>query len=339
MKAMATGAAGAAPPLAAAAHSRDNPRPMATIADSAFLLHTRGGLHLQRLALEARARGTVRLLPWLETPLPRSGRIVCATGLAPLLPPRKVRPLAVPYRRAFQLGNMTLELHPAGAGLGSAVALVHAGRKTLCLAMAARLDALHSGEPLDLPDADVIVLDARNGRRPHTPVDWLLAHVQAVATTGPASGPIVWCIAPAVLALEVAALFPDPARLRLTPSLAGLFKRAWAAGHALPPIRPLATRPQPGTVVLCTPIGAGTLPAPYLAVPRAEIGPDPRPRNAPGCLFARAPGHDHLLELALRHPATDVVLVGMAGEDLAPALENAGKAVTVLDPTPQLPLI
>jgi hypothetical protein len=307
------------------------------VTPSAVALSNRRGLPLQKLALEPAAPGAVRLRGWLPLPLPRAGRLLCSAELAGLVPPRRARPLAVPYGRPLQLGRLTLALFPAGSGVGAAVALLAAGGRTYVVALTARPDALPLGAALDLPDGDVLVLDGRLAVEDHTPVADLVAHVHAVAA---APGPLVWCVEPAAVALEAAALFADPGRLRVAPGLLPLFRRARFAGLAVPSVRCLGARVPNDGVILCTQAGLPAIAARLPGVGVAWLGPGvTADAGALHGRFARGSGASALLRLALHHPAADVVLVGTEALALADALERAGKSVTVLDPAPQMALL
>lgn len=307
-------------------------------------LSVQGGLHLPaaRLWLDGNTRQGIAFVAQHDGLRRRRSRILCSTGVASLLGSGGAAPLAVPYGRPFQLGNLAVELLPAGSSAGAAMLRTRVGDATYLFAGAARPDALPTAEALDLRPADVLVLDAKLAETHLLSVAGLGQTVQQGLGLA-ASGGLLWLVDSPTLALDVLAL-AGTAQVRVAPSLALLARRFIRGGGALPTARGLGIRRPSDALCLWPADDLGRLPQAWRDLPRWLLGEDVGPPvlDRLGCQrgvpFARRASGEQLDALALASGAAHVAAHGAGAAALCARLQGRGVSCSVLA-QPQLRLV
>ena len=295
-------------------------------------IHWRRGLacRLPRLWLDVPRAGALAVLTDADVPVPPRARVLATPQAANLAGLTAGRALQVPYGQPFQLGAGVVELLPSGASLGGAIARLHAKGKTILAVRSAALEPLPSCPPLQLREADVLLLDAGLAdARALTPPE-LRAHLQA-DMAAPAR---VWLLQQPLTALDLL-LWADGA-LRVAPSILRLVQRS-----NLGVLAPRSAGRQPQGVLLWPLSQSARLPAAWLDVPRTVVAePDtPLPPDATHLPYSRRLTGDALVELARQAACPTVLAWGQGAQSLADRLAAAGQTCDILRIPYQLPLV
>ncbi len=219
----------------------------------AFGLRATGGLHVPaaHLWLDGLPRDGIAFRSHLARLPRRLHRVLCSTELATLMGAKGPRPLTVPWAKPFALGQLTVELLPAGSGPGAALLRLHLAGHTVLYAAAARPRPLPTSPEMQLEAADVLVLDAELAEEPHlTPAalrERVRAQVSQLSDERPA---VVWLFDRRSSALDVARLVGRGRPLHAHESIRRLARRYADAHIALPRLRELRRPPRPGSLIL-----------------------------------------------------------------------------------------
>ncbi len=222
-------------------------------ASDVFGLSVDGGLHLPsaRLWLDGKARGELAFVPELVSGTVRTGRILCSAELLRIWGEVPRTPLAPPFGERFRLGQLHLELLPAGSTAGAALLSIEGAERDMLIATAARLDTLPLAQPVPAFDADVIVIDAQLAAIEHVSAKQLREAVDAaIEQLRAGRRGLVWLFDDAMIALSVAAIVGDRAPLFGSLGFKRWQKRHAAASLSLPTIRRLGQRAAVGSFVL-----------------------------------------------------------------------------------------
>ncbi len=303
-----------------------------TVVDELAGVRWRRGLacRLPRLWLDTPRPGALGLLTDADMPVPPRARVLATPVAANLAALTAGRALQVPYGQPFQLGAGAVELLPSGASLGGAIARLQAKGQSILAVRSATLDALPSCPPLDLREADVLLIDAALAdAHTHTAAD-LHTHLHAAL----AGGPHVWLLQDALLALDLL-LWADGA-LRVAPMLQRLVQRS-----GLPVLAPQSPGRSPAGLLLWPLSQAARLPAAWRAAPQTVIA-EPGQTVSPDAVhlpFSRRLAGT-ALDAFVAHAACPTVLAwGTGAESLAQRLVSRGQLCHVLRIPYQLPLV
>ena len=303
-----------------------------TVVDELAGVRWRRGLacRLPRLWLDAPRPGALGLLTDADMPVPARARVLATPIAANLAALTAGRALQVPYGQPFQLGAGAVELLPSGASLGGAIARLQAKGQSILAVRSATLDALPSCPPLDLREADVLLVDAALADAHTRTAADLHAHLHAAL----AGGPQVWLLQDALLALDLL-LWADGA-LRVAPVLQRLVQRS-----GLPVLAPQSPGRSPAGLLLWPLSQAARLPAAWRAAPQTVIAEPGQsvPTDAVHLPFSRRLA-GVALDAFVAHAACPTVLAWGAGaESLAQRLASRGQLCHVLRIPYQLPLV
>lgn len=285
---------------------------------------------LPRLWLDAPRAGAIGLLADADVPVPPRARVFATPMAAGLAKLPAGRALQVPYGQPFQLGAGAVELLPSGASLGGAIARLHAKGQTLLAVQSASLEARPSAAPLDLRDADVLILDAELADAQVTSLDGLQMALR-IALAAPAA---VWLLQQPLLSLDLL-LWSDGA-VRLAPALLRL-----ASASGLPILTPQSAGRQPRGLLLWPLQHAARLPQSWRDVPQtvlAEPGLTP-PTGVLHLPVSRRLAGTALDVVAQQSRCETVLAWGAGAESLSRRLTASGQLCHVLRMPYQLPLV
>lgn len=185
---------------------------------------------MPKLWLDPPRAGGWSLLPSLDVPVPPRARVLTSAVTAALAGLQPGRAMAPAYGQPFQLGAGAVELLPSGAVVGGTLARLHTRRETVLVVREAAFTPSPLALPLELREADVLVVDAGMAEAP------VLGHERLTRLLTEASKqgePAVWLLQHPSLALSL--LAATGLSLRLAPPLRRLHARAVATGLVLPP--------------------------------------------------------------------------------------------------------
>lgn len=304
---------------------------MAVVDELAGVRWRRGlACRMPRLWLDVPRPGALGLLSDGDVVVPPRARVLATPIAANLAGLTAGRALRVPYGQPFQLGAGAVELLASGASLGGAVARLHAKQQTLLVVGAVATEPLPSCAPLELREADVLVIDAS-----HAEATLLsAAEVQSHLRTALAAPAQVWLLQEPLRALDLL-LWADGAA-RIAPSLRQLLLRA-----GLPVLAP----PPPGRRaegLLLWPLAqAARLPAAWRDVPQVALAePDAAiPAAATRLPVSRRLAGDALVRFVRQAACPTVLAWGHGAPALAQRLERLGQVCHVLRIPYQLPLV
>ncbi len=319
-----------------------------TVSD-AFGLSAAGGLHVPaaHLWLDGLPRDGIAFRSHLGGLPRRLHRVLCSQQLACLMAAGGPRPLTVPWATPFQLGQLAVELLPAGSGPGAALLRLHLEGHTVLYAAAARPRALPTSPNMQLEPADVLVLDAELAEEPHlTPAalrERVDAQVRGLSDEGRA---IVWLFDRRSSALDVARLVGRRRPLYAHAGIRRLARAYGDAGIALPRLRDLRGPARAGAMVLWPTARVATLargPAGSLARVLVQERCEPAAMDAVGAaeglaLSRRAAGAE-LDRVARASGAATVIAFGRGAAALCRRLEAEGLSTWHLVEDVQLPLV
>ena len=314
----------------------------------AFGVRASGGLHVPaaRLWLDGLPRDGIAFRSHLARLPRRLHRVLCSQQLARLIPPGGPRPLTVPWATPFQLGQLAVELLPAGSGPGAALLRVHLEGHTVLYAAAARPRAMPTSPELHLEPADVLILDGELAQEPHLTPAALRerVHAQVVALEGAPA--VAWLFDRRSSALDVARLVGARRPLYAHASIRRLARAYAAADIHLPRLRDLRGSPRPESLVLWPLSRLSTLnrgPAGHLARVLVAERCDRAAITAAGALdglaLSRRAAGAELDRIARASGAADVVVFGTGAAALCERLEREGMSTWQLVPEAQLPLV
>lgn len=327
----------------------------------------RGGVRIAGTTLACDTLGAVNELVFLSharpgpaagrTPRGRAGRQqVLATEAALMLMGRagqavRRRALVADYGRPFALGELRLELVPAGHQPGSASLLCEVGGKRVLFAGPIRPGTAAPGAvPLEVRDAQALCLDARFGdpRFVFPPREEALAAAARFVEETLVSGGAPVLLAPSFgPALELgAALARRGVGLRGHRMVIGAAATHRAAGVNLPQILRFSGKLGTGEALLWPPeqrdapmLGALRAPRFALVAPPAIDGEaTSRLRVDAAIAFATQAGYDDLLAFVAATGASEIALYRGQAPALAQALRARGADVYELGPPQQIPL-
>jgi hypothetical protein len=285
---------------------------------------------LPRLWLDVPRPGALAVLTDADVPVPPRARVLATPQAANLAGLTAGRALQVPYGQPFQLGAGVVELLPSGASLGGAIARLHAKGQTILAVRSASLEPLPSCPPLQLREADILLLDAGLAdAHAQTPTQ-----LRAQLHADMAEPARVWLLQTPLTALDLL-LWADGA-LRVAPSILRLVQRS-----GLPVLAPQTAGRQPQGVLLWPLHQMARLPAAWLDAPRTVVAdPDTLlPPDVTHVPFSRRLTGDALVELARQAACPSVLAWGHGAESLAARLAAAGQMCDVLRIPYQLPLV
>ncbi len=303
-----------------------------TVVDELAGVRWRRGLacRLPRLWLDVPRPGALCVLTDADVAVPARAKVLATPQAAALAALTAGRALQVPYGQPFQLGAGAVELLPSGASLGGAIARLHGQGQTILAVRSAVLESLPSCAPLELRDADVLLVDAALADTHTHPPSALRALLHA-ALAGP---PQVWLLQDPLLALDLA-LWTDGAP-RLAPTLQRLVERS-----RLPVLAPRPPGRVPDGVLLWPLAQVARLPLAWRTVPQCAVAEPGQPLPADvSCLpFSRRPAGAVLDTLVQRASCRAVLAWGAGAESLAQRLTARGQPCHVLRIPFQLPLV
>jgi putative mRNA 3-end processing factor len=231
---------------------------------------TRGELRISGtpLHLDARRRAECGFVSHAHGDhIGRHGRTIATAATLALMnhrlgePKRRARAEQLPaeYRRPFGLGELTLELFPAGHVLGSAqLRITQRDGRTLGYTGDLCTDTVHAAEPAEVMPCDALVLESTFGQPRYVfpPKAETLARVRAFVDDALSDG-----VTPVLLgyslgkAQEILAFFSAAGyACRVHPVIHAIDRIYQAHGVALPGVRPLEVEVAPaGEVVVAPP--------------------------------------------------------------------------------------
>jgi putative mRNA 3-end processing factor len=170
--------------------------------------------------------------------------------------------LPTPWGRTFSVGDLVIDLLPAGGVVGSALLRVRRGGLTLVYAKGLRLGASQVVATCQLPEADVVVLDCPYDAPPYsfvTPqrlVPELLAWVRLVLDEG--GSPVLLAGALGMAQEACHLLSQEGLATKVHRQVALWNRRVRACGVALAPLAELRRPIKAGEVVVAPPEAAGS---------------------------------------------------------------------------------
>ena len=215
------------------------------IVHEVFGLRATGGLNIPSasLWLDGLPRQGIAFRSDLERLPRRLHRRLCSRVLAELLGNRAGQPLAMPYETPFNLGSMTVELLPAGSGLGASLMRMQLEGRSVLYAASAQPDRLPTSSPLSVVPADILVLDASLAVEPQSSCEELrLAVDRQVQRSCAGGGGVVWLVERRALAMDIAHLVGDRLPLYGSHGLRDLARRYQRVQVAVPRIRSFRQR-------------------------------------------------------------------------------------------------
>lgn len=320
---------------------------MRRIQSEAFGLSARGGLHVPaaQLWLDGLPRDGIAFRSDLNRLPRRLHRVLCSPTLAALMRGHSIRPLVLPWGQPLTLGVLTIELHPAGSGPGASLLRMHVAGKTVLYAAAARPQPLPTSEALQLPPADVLVLDAELADDQLLSPSELALEVDAWLRAPPARGG-VWLFDRRTSALDLARMVGARMPLLAHAGVLQLAAHARSAGVALPAMARARRLPRGPALVLWPLRHLDTLEAgPLAGLPRILVAEtrDPTLAARVGAerhlrLARRASGVE-LDAVARQAGVQDVIAFGRGAQALCERLQAQGLRTIELIGDPQLPLV
>ncbi len=265
-----------------------------------------------KLCLDHRRSGHARILADALAGTRADPKTLCSAATAEQLGP-SARPLVLPWHKPITLGRVTLALTPSGAGVGTAAALVHTGVATVLDLRWARPTPLWPFAPPEVPQAEVVILDAGGVTGTTLAPDALYAALQAAVDAGAQT---LAADDPVVAAALAAWLRAHGRGCAVSPRVAATLARWQRTGLAWP-----QSARRPAIRVSST----------------AEVaGADWRMADAAFSRFARGA---QVAELARLAGAREVLIVGQGALALADQLLRLGIEACALRPQAQLPLV
>lgn len=224
---------------------------MRTVTDI-FGVSAVGGLHLSdaRLWLDGRPRGGLAFAPDFNPRAARTGRIVCSEELRRMWGDVQASPLTPPFCERFRLGELHLELLPAGSTPGAAMLAIEGRERDVLIATVARPDPLPLAMPMPPFDVDVLLVDAQLAGVAHASVpEMQFAIDESLAALEGGGRGVVWLFDDPMIALALASLVGNRA-----PIYANLGLKRWSwryqdAALPVPRIRRLGSQAAPGSFV------------------------------------------------------------------------------------------
>lgn len=279
----------------------------------------------------------------------RHGHIIATPDTLHLIAHRYRRPVggeAVPWGQRQEFSSFSLTLLPAGHVRGSAQVLIERRGQRLLYSGDLKLSPSRTAEPAEVPEADVLVVEATFGRPRYRfpPADEVTRDIVAFCRTVLATGgtPVLLAYALGKAQELMGRLADADLPLVVHPSVEAVCRLYEAMGVPLPPYRLLSSDLAPG-VVICPPharrepLLAG-LRAPRLAfVSGWAVDPSLRFRmgvDAAFCLSDHA-DYDELLEYVRRVGARRIYTVYGFAADLAADLRARGYDARPLPPPVQ----
>src|SRR5438093_246930 len=149
-------------------------------------VHYRRGLHLPAidLWLDARERKEIAFVSHAHSDhVGAHGHVLCTPATAALMRCRvrgRSHYRALEFGRGYDFPDYRLTLYPAGHILGSAQALVETNAGRLLYSGDFKLRAGLSAEPIEVPEADVVVMETTFGRPRYVfpPTEQVMAQVR-----------------------------------------------------------------------------------------------------------------------------------------------------------------
>ena len=284
-----------------------------TLVDELAGIRWRRGLSSRwpRLWLDRPRRGALALLTDADVPVPPRARVLATPEAAERAGLAAGRALRVPYGQPFQLGQGAVELLPSGASPGGAIVRLNARGHTTLVVGPAQTLPLDGCAPLQLREADLLVIDANLAGRTTLAPSALEAelHLALLAQT-----PAVWLLEHPLWA-------------------EGLLASAQGALRVAPPLRRLLLRGQPRPLplrlpgrraegVLLWPLAARQrLPAAWREVPQRTVG-EPSDSLTPDLPFARRLAGAALLDFVRQSGISRVLAWGQGASQLAAQLQS-----------------
>lgn len=264
-----------------------------------------------------------------DQPVPPRTRVLATPLGAKLANLPSGRSLPVPYATPFQLGQGAVELLPSGTSAGGTLVRLFAKNQAVLVVNTASLQALPSAQPLQLREADVLVVDATLADEPPLDVETVW---QALHRRQNQQEPHIWLLEHPLLTLDLLLKAQEP--LRLAGRLERLAERARQAGLAMPDARKPGRKAQG---LLLWPLEQeNRLPEAWREVPRTVVAEKPR-ENHDFLRFTRRIAGAHLDELVHASGCKTVLAWGQGAQVLAGRL--TGVESHVLRVPHQLPLV
>lgn len=262
----------------------------------------------------------------------------------------KTRPRPLAYGEAIQVGDLRVELFPAGHILGSAqIRITRKGHRTVYTGDL-NTSTSRTAEPLEVVPCDTLVIESTFGEPryrfpPRAEVEEkMAAFAEITLLEGRVPVFLAYALGKAQEATKI--LCERGYRVRVHPDAWALCEIYQAHGVDFPGAAPLDAPPAPGEVVVSTPRGRGD---PLLG-PRVRIrtcflsgwavqgGAPYRMRVDAALPLSDHADFDGLISYAEATGAAEVLTTHGSAEQLARHLRTRGIAARALSPSPQLEL-
>jgi len=260
------------------------------------------------------------------------------------------RALTSPFHRRFSLGELDLELHPAGHMLGASQIRITCEGGRLVYTGDFQLQPSRTAGRAEVLECDVLVMRAIYGLPGQVFPDRQEVEAKLVAwarrTLDDGELPVVFA-SPVGKAQELASVFSHHGLpVGVHKSIHQVCRIYRAMGVPLPDVRCLRTSPEKGEVVIFPPhlrqskaIASLKRARSCVATGRAPDGPDPG-EHSPDVAFVLSGHADHpaLLRYVRESGARKIRLSGPAAAPLSAELVAAGYDAAVLQPSEQMAL-
>jgi putative mRNA 3-end processing factor len=262
--------------------------------------------------------------------------------------PFRAKTLISPYYRRFSLGELDLELHPAGHTLGSAQLLINADRRRLVYTGHFDLSPNRSIEPARILDCDVLVMDVDGCQpgltrpEPEPEAAAVVAWIKRVLAAG--AQPVLLAD-PLGPAQELAALIGAAGlTTRVHRSIYTVCRTYHDLGNKLPGVRSFRGTPRRDEVTIFPPHLARSRAIEKLTRRRLALanpfetspGEFSLPRFDARFDFSCSADHNHVLRYALESNARRIYVLGRNATAIADDLRTRGHRAWPLIPPHQM---